>query len=289
MAALAVLLAGGTVAAPVAAGAATATTADPARVVVTVADGHVRLPAVLRPGLHRFVVRVTGSTDGVQLVRPRAGYSLADYRADEKLMATGTTTRSRHRAAERIRLGTRMWGGTLADRGTTSVFWQRLPRGRVFVASQRLPWEAPMVTVTGTALQTTAPRLAGVASVTDGSLQLPADLPASGTLLVRNVGPADHQVGLARLADGKTVADVTAFFQAYAAQAGTAGGSTPEPASPFDESVYGAVTQLLGAGGSQYLQYRLPPGGYAALCPEVASGTFDLHLMHGELAPAALH
>jgi hypothetical protein len=61
-----------------------------------------------------------------------------------------------------------------------------------------------------------------------------------------------------------------------------------EPTSPLDESEFGAVTQSLHPGVRQFLRYTLPAGDYAALCPSFDERTFDLHLLHGELAAATL-
>lgn len=69
---------------------------------------------------------------------------------------------------------------------------------------------------------------------------------------------------------------------------GTPATGDHEAASPFDESVFGAVTQLLQPGASQYQRYVLPAGDYVALCPVSPDGAFDFDLAHGELAAATL-
>jgi hypothetical protein len=97
-------------------------------------------------------------------------------------------------------------------------------------------------------------------------------------------------VGLAKLAPGRTATNVTTFFEMYfALLSGTSATGDPEAASPFDESVFGAVTQLLQPGASQYLRYVLPAGDYVALCPVSPPGaTLSIDLMDGELAAATL-
>jgi hypothetical protein len=81
---------------------------------------------------------------------------------------------------------------------------------------------------------------------------------------------------------------VVTYFQAMlAALTGTTADQV-EPTSPLDEAVFGAVTQSLDPGVRQFLRYSLPAGDYAALCPTFDERTFDLHLLHGELAAATL-
>ena len=114
--------------------AAAAVDTEPPKVVVRVDGDALRMPSTLRPGWYRFVVRVRGaSSDGVQLVRPRAGYSVSEF-ADDLDAAVGSG-RAAKRAAKRLKANARMWGGTEVEGGTTGVFWQKLPRGRLFVTS----------------------------------------------------------------------------------------------------------------------------------------------------------
>jgi len=259
------------------------------KVVVRIDGDELRMPSTLRPGWYRFVVRVSGaSSDGVQLVRPRAGYSASEFAAD--LDAAAGSGRAAKRAGARLTANARMWGGTEVEGGTTGVFWQRLPRGRLFVTSGRTGDAPHVVTVTGARRPSQPPVAAGVATVAEGSLTLSGpSLPATGIVKVRNRGTRDHRVGLAKLAPGSTATDVLTFFEMYLAMlTGTAATGDPEAASPFDESVFGAVTQLLQPGASQYLRYVLPAGDYVALCPVSPNGTLDFDIVHGELAAATL-
>ena len=268
---------------------AAAVDTEPPKVVVRVDTDSLRMPSTLRPGWYRFVVRVRGaSSDGVQLVRPRAGYSVSEF-ADDLDAAVGSG-RAAKRAAKRLKDNARMWGGTEVEGGTTGVFWQKLPRGRLFVTSGNTADTPRVVTVSGARRPSMPPVAASVATVADGSLTLSgSSLPASGVLKVRNRGTRDHRVGIAKLATGRTAADVMAFFEMYLAMVtGEPATGDAEAASPFDESVFGAVTQLLRPGGSQYLRYALPAGDYVALCPFSPSGSMDLDVMDGELAAATL-
>lgn len=168
---------------------AAAVDTEPPKVVVRVDDAGIRMPSTLRPGWYRFVVRVRGaSSDGVQLVRPRAGYSASEFAAD--LDTADGSGHAARRAGTRLRANARMWGGTEVEGGTTGVFWQKLPRGRLFVTSGRTG-DAPLeVTVSGTRRPSTPPVAAAVATVADGSLTLSApSLPGTGIVKVRNRGP----------------------------------------------------------------------------------------------------
>ena len=268
---------------------AAAVDTEPPKVVVRVDGDSLRMPSSLRPGWYRFVVRVRGaSSDGVQLVRPRAGYSVSEF-ADDLDAAVGSG-RAAKRAAKRLKDNARMWGGTEVEGGTTGVFWQKLPRGRLFVTSGHPGATPHVVTVSGARRPSLPPVAASVATVADGSLTLSASsLPTTGVLKVRNRGTRDHRVGIAKLATGSTATDVTAYFELVVAMlTGEPATDAPELTSPFDESVFGAVTQLLQPGGSQYLRYALPAGNYVSLCPVAPSGSVDFDVLDGEVAAATL-
>jgi hypothetical protein len=165
----AVALASGAVVGAAPASAAVA----PPGVKVTLKDGHVRLaPDTLRPGLYRFAVEVPGGApDGLQLVRPRAGYSAAEFARYSDLVSSGTPTQAR-RAQRRLDANARMWGGLVVDGPATENFWQSLPAGRVFLVSQRRPREVRVVRVTGERRRTSVPGANAVIDVADGAAAL---------------------------------------------------------------------------------------------------------------------
>ena len=266
-------------------GAAPASAAvAPPRVKVTIEAGHVRTAAsTLRPGLYRFAVEVPGGAeDGLQLVRPRAGYSVAEYVRDSELASGGTSAQGR-RARHRLEANARLWGGVVVDGPATEVFWQSLPAGRVWLLSQRRPTEVRVVRVTGERRRTSVPGQDAVVDVTDGALTTTAGaLPASGTVLVRNGGTETHVAGLAKLKPGKTIDDVRTYFARVFGDPSDP--DAPAPEDPFDESEYGAAALYLAPGAREWLHYELSPGSYALICYQFEAGTFRLHLTDGEMA-----
>ena len=188
------------------------------------------------------------SSDGVQLVRPRAGYSASEF-ADDLAAADGSG-RAAERAVTRLKANARMWGGTEVEGGTTGVFWQKLPRGRLFVTSGRTGDAPLVVTVSGARRPSVPPVAATVATVADGSLTLSgSSLPATGVLKVRNRGTRDHRVAPPSWRRAAPRRTSLAFFEMYVAMlTGTPATGDPRAASPFDESVFGAVTHAAAAG-----------------------------------------
>jgi hypothetical protein len=279
-AALLVLLAG---AAP--AGPAAAAPTDPDPVVVTVRDGEVRMPSSLRPGQHRFVLRARGSQDGVQLIRPRRGYSAAEYRRDAARVESGAAPVAR-RAERRINANVRLRGGALADEGRRAVFWQTLSAGRLWAVSESRPQDVHQVRVSGRLLRAPAPAASTTIIVADRSVRTPATMPAAGVFELRNAGTVPHMVGLAKLVPGRTAADAVAYLQAVLDPGSTLGAA--ELTSPFDDSVFGAPTMSVHPRERMLLRYALPAGDYIAVCvtPDLASG--QLHIQQDEIVGVTL-
>ena len=101
----------------------------------------------------------------------------------------------------------------------------------------------------------------------DFGYTMPKSLPAGRTTLrVVNDGKQWHEIAMLRLAPGKTLDDVKAFF-----------GAPPAGQPPFE--MVGGM-QGLDPGGSGYLTLDLQPGEYAGICfiPDPASGTPHVHL-----------
>ena len=271
----------------VAAAPASAAVAPP-RVKVTLADGHVRTVAsTLRPGLYRFVVEVPGGAqDGLQLVRPRAGYTVAEFTRDTDLVSRGTPTQVR-RAQHRLESEARLWGGVVVDGPATESFWQSLPAGRVWLVSQRRPSEVRVVRVAGERRRTTVPGQDATVDVTEGSLTTTsATLPTVGTVLVRNRGSETHVVGLAKLAPGRTIEDVRSYFTNIFGDPSDP--DAPAPEDPFDATEHGAAVLYLAPGAREWLRYDLSAGSYAVICYQLETGSFSFHLVDGELAAASV-
>lgn len=106
----------------------------------------------------------------------------------------------------------------------------------------------------------------------DFAFTMPAQLPAGKhTYRVVNGGPQPHELVVARLAPGGTLADVSRFF-------------TEPAAGPPPFTLVGGM-QGLAPGGSGFMTLDLTTGEYAAVCliPDPATGKAHLHL--GMIAP----
>jgi hypothetical protein len=269
----------------VTAGPAGAAPPAPDRVVVTLEDGAVGMTSFLRPGEHRFVVRARGSQDGVQLIRPRRGYSVEEYRRD--MTRLGSAVDRVARAADR-RITESLWfrGGVLVDEGDRAVFWQTLSVGRLWVVSESLPRDVHEVRVSGRVQRTAPTPVSATLTVSDGSVQTPVTMPARGVLRFLSTGTQPHMVGLAKLVDGRTAADAAAYFNAIFD--GAPLGDTSELVSPLDESVFGAPTMSVHPGGAMSMRYSLPPGEYIAVCVVLDKASEKYHIQHGEFVGVTL-
>jgi hypothetical protein len=265
-------------------GAAPASAAgDPPRVEVVVRDGHVRsAPDTLRPGLYRFAVEVTSRGEtAFQLVRPRAGYTAGEYARDAELVGTGTSAKAR-RAQRRIDANARMWGGVVVDGPTTEVFWQSLPAGRVLLVTPDRPSEVHVLRVKGDRRRTSVPAATAQVDVGDGTLtSTSVALPTSGTLQIRNTGTRTHLVGMAKLAPGKTAADVVSYVDNILGDPNDP--NAPAPEDPFDSAEFGAAATYQDPGTREWLRYDVTPGNYVVFCYQVEMADFSFHLVDQEI------
>jgi hypothetical protein len=110
------------------------------------------------------------------------------------------------------------------------------------------------------------PASQGRFTMRDFSFEMPDRLAAGRkTYEVTNIGPQPHELVVVKLADGKAVDDVLAWYRA------------PSGPPPFE--AVGGINGLSN-GGIGYMTLDLQPGAYAAVCviPEQASGVAHLHL-----------
>jgi hypothetical protein len=121
--------------------------------------------------------------------------------------------------------------------------------------------------VTGAVAAQAAPAVAGESSLHDFRIDMPQGVNGRETYRVVNQGVQLHEAIFLRLAPGKTVEDVKAFFSQHQP-------SGPPPAMPV-----GGV-QGLSRGGVNYYQPDVPAGEYVVLCfiPDPASGKPHLEL-----------
>ena len=87
----------------------------------------------------------------------------------------------------------------------------------------------------------------------------PKSIPVKGTLKFKNSSEDNHFVGMARLKDGKTMADFDAWIKKAAS------GQNPGP-DPVDGSAPEIDTGVLSPGKSMAQKYKLIPGTYVIIC-----------------------
>ena len=115
------------------------------------------------------------------------------------------------------------------------------------------------------------PKADGTVKLLDFSFVLQSEIKAGKQVWqVVNEGQQPHEIALIKLAEGKTMADATAFMQ------------SPHGALPFE--LVGGF-QAIAPGKSGWLDLDLQPGNYVAMChvPDPASG--KTHLEMGMIMP----
>ena len=218
----------------------------PPTVTVSVGDRGVRLPATLRAGRHRFVVRTKGDAV-LQLAKASRGYGKAQFLRD---LAADS-----ERSWRRIQSQLRFYGGAEALEGQDGVFTETLHAGEYWVfdwvSGPESVRDVRSLRVSGSPRATAYPRIAGAIRLAERGVSAPAALPRRGTVLVRNPGGEDRALALVQLAPGRKLSDLRAWLR----------DGKGEP--PLGDGY--ASTALL-SGGLQFAwSYDLPPGSYALL------------------------
>lgn len=204
------------------------------------------------------------------LFRLNGGVTFDQAEAAERQDTTG---------AAFIKLVTPYGGANPVPSGKTQLVVNRLPEGSYVMACfipspdgqfhSRKGMFQPL-TVKGTAPKAPEPRTVGEVILKDFSFELPPTFTSGrGIFKVTNRGPQPHELGLAKLAEGKTLAD----FQDFLQQAGKALASgTPLPGPPPFEDSGGIGPMASGTSGFVFL--NLEPGNYVALClvPDTGKG-----------------
>lgn len=181
-------------------------------------------------------------------------------------------------------LGTVAGGaGMVAPNGTSEVMLDLKP-GQYMIAcfipgADHIPHLAkgmtlPLTVTAPTAAAAPFPATVGSVTLFDFSFEMPAMLPAGRNMYrVVNQGAQFHEFNVIKIAPGKTVADVKAFFDP-APGAPPAG---PPPGLPV------GGMNALGTGGSGIAVLNLTPGDYAAICnvPDQSRPHGDSHLHLG--------
>lgn len=246
-----------TVTTPFTAHAGDDVTGTPTVQVFVTGSNTVAMRSRLRPGVKRFVLR-SAKDAGLQLVKPDRGYTKREAARDVNL----GLGKGRIPALKRFERNTTLVGGAYSRPGGRTVMWAELTRGRHW-ALDTMP--TPLRAGKIRTLHVVGKRVAGgvdadATLVADGVhswAPRPLRIPASGRLEFRNDSNANHFLSLAKLARGKTMADVRRWIR-NAQQ----GGEAPPPID-FRQSV---DTGVISGGEEMTLRFRLPPGRYVLIC-----------------------
>lgn len=216
---------------------------------------NVKMPDVIRPGVHRFVVTSTRDA-GFQIIRPRAGYTKREGARDANIMFENA------KAMRRFERNTVLIGGNESRAGEKSVAWMRLPEGRYWAldthGGKTLARKVHSFRASGVPFTGELPGDATIRAVHHVHwAALPKRIPSQGLLKFRNASDAVHVLGMAKLKDGKTVAD----FEEWVEQL-KQGNETPPPVN-FG---IGTASGVIDPDRTQSFRYDLPPGRYVMIC-----------------------
>lgn len=253
--ALSLALAGSFLTAATATAQASSAAAAPTTKVWVTKYHNIEMPARIRPGVHRFVVR-TSREAGFQIIRPRQGYTKREALRDASQMFEDV------RVLRRFERNTVLMGGVNASKGEPGVMWTRLPRGHYWVldVNDERPRARKVhdLHVAGERHRGLLPSTATIRSVKEATWAArPKAMNNRGILKYRNDSTDNHFIELAKLQPGKTAAD----FEEWVEQL-MQGNETPPP---IDFSA-GAGSGVVAAGKAMSMRYDLPPGKYMLLC-----------------------
>lgn len=233
---------------------ASSATAPTTRVWVTKYH-NIEMPARIRPGVHRFVVR-TSRQAGFQVIRPRQGYTKREALRDAGRMFENVT------ALRRFERNTVLMGGVNARKGEPGVMWTRLPRGHYWVLDvndeQPKARKIHDLRVAGERIHGMLPSTDTIRSVGEAKWAArPKAINNRGILKYRNDSTDNHFIELVRLQPGKTEAD----FKEWVEQL-MQGNETPPPVD------FSATTGsgIIAPGKAMSMRYDLPAGKYMLLC-----------------------
>lgn len=97
------------------------------------------------------------------------------------------------------------------------------------------------------------------ATLGDGKLTMPAGFTGTGLVKVTNTGTKDHLIVIAKVADGKTFEQLSAFVDKFF--------QGQEKLENMPGEIWGGIVGLA-PGESGYWDAALPPGSYYAICTE---------------------
>lgn len=226
---------------------------------VSISKHHVvKMPKVLRPGVHRITIHSKKGAE-LQIVRKRKGYT------DKKLAHDSNAAMNKHKipALKRFEKNTVFIGGVVTAPGKTGTLVTRLARGKYIAldinAGKIRTEKMTHFTVSGKRLTGKAPKVPTIKALhaVDFSAN-PASIPRHGLLGFANKSTDNHFVEVAMLKKGKTIDDVATWMEA------TKQGQDAGP-PPVNEA-HGAESGVVSPGHKMSFGYHLPAGNYVLLC-----------------------
>jgi hypothetical protein len=253
------MLAAGTLA-TVALTPGTADAAPAPAVHVRVINHHVHMTGLLRPGVHRFVVR-SARDASFQIVRKDRGYTERQLVHD---VNQGLNSNTPDMAAlKRFERHITLLGGVSSSRNHPGTMWLNLPRGR-YIAVDTNTHKTTMsqlhdFRVRGSRVAGAMPSGRRITAINEATWSpRPRAIPTKGVLRFVNRSKDNHFVELVRLLPGKTGADFKAWIDAA-----MQGQQVPPP---IDMSAPSVDTGVASPGQRFAFRYHLPRGHYMLLC-----------------------
>ena len=231
----------------------------------------------VHPGWLKLTIKdSTSPTIGAQIVvaQMRHGFSVSRLTADIGVQTNQSSTPAQNAASTRdinkiaIALGGGdTFGGTRFFRSDTI----RLPgSGNYYVintGAKNGPTVVGKLEARGLTVEAGAPHHAGTISLGNGTadtITLSGQMPAKGTLKVRNNGDSVHLLQISKVADGVTDAQVQVEYDALMMGVFPAPGH--DPAGLITPSVVSTGSDAVSPGHASLLSYNLPAGTYLLQC-----------------------
>jgi hypothetical protein len=229
-------------------------------------DNTVVMPAQIRPGVSKFVIRSRRAA-GFQIVQAAPGYTKQEAARD----INASFTNENLKPFRRFEANLTLLGGMPSTRKKSATMSVKLPEGTYWALDtmpRRLrPAKILTFTVSG---ESVGGRLSGQVIRATGEHtwgKVTPRIRTQGRLWFQNTSDANHFLEIARLARGKTMKD----FRAWVNQV-RQGNEMAEP--PLNFRAPSLDTGVISGGKSMALKYRLPAGRYVLLCwwPDVDMG-----------------
>jgi hypothetical protein len=212
-------------------------------------------PTTWHPGAARIQATSQQNDQEVTLLRFRHGYSYADFLADgRKAQGHGTAARA---AIAHVFAHVIFTGGIDLFRGQSARFSVDVSRGTYYLGEMTTRPQLTPIHVRGARSNN---RTASAATITaaNSGYHVTGQLPAHGTITVKNTSSAPQRLNLIRVKPGTTRTQVLRYIRAT-------GGHDNAPPPPFALKGPQIGTADLSPHRQMQLSYRLTGGTYVAI------------------------